>query len=84
MTYAPEHENELPNRSHQRRVGVSQAPCSASQRARTTENPQQPRDPQRYLLRLEERLLATFCRRLKARWDSKARLDLSGSLSRYS
>ena len=56
MTYAPEHEKELRNRSNRRRMGVSGAPCSASQQPRTTENPHHPRDPQRHLLRPKERL----------------------------
>src|SRR3712207_9365090 len=54
MTYAPEHETDLLNRSFRRRMGVFGAPCSGFQQARTTENPQQPRGPQRHFLRLEE------------------------------
>src|SRR5215212_5862305 len=46
-------------------MGASAAPCSASQQARTTENPQHPRDPQRHLLPPQERLrLASFTPRL--------------------
>src|SRR5215203_2541457 len=67
MTYAPEYEKQLLHRSHRHRMGVSGAPCSASQQARTTENPQQPRDPKRHLLRPQERLrLAAFAPRLPA------------------
>src|SRR5215208_3515664 len=70
MTYAPEYEKQLLHRSHRRRMGVSGAPCSASQQARTTENPQQPRDPKRHLLRPQERLrLAAFASRLPALGD---------------
>src|SRR5215218_9262402 len=66
MTYAPEYEKELLHRSHRRRMGVSGAPCSTSQQARTTENPQStPRDPQRHLLPPQERVrLAVFASRL--------------------
>jgi transposase len=71
MTYAPMHEKELRNRSFRRRMGVSGAPCSASQQAGTTENPHHPRDPQRYLLRLEERLpLAATSPRLRTPWET--------------
>ena len=58
MVYAPGHGKVLPNRSIRCRMGVSEAPCSGSQQARTTENPQHPRGgPQRrLLLRPEERL----------------------------
>src|SRR5215210_5751795 len=70
MTYAPGHGKELPNRSIRCRMGVSEAPCSGSHQARSTENPQHPRDPQRYLLRVEERLrLAAFAPRLPALGD---------------
>ncbi len=37
MTYAPEHEKLLLNRSHRRRMGAPGALWSASQQARTTE-----------------------------------------------
>ena len=56
MTYAPEHEKDLLDRSFRRRMGVFGAPCPGFQQARTTENPQQPRGPQCHFLRLEERL----------------------------
>ena len=70
MTYAPEHEKELLDRSHRRRMGASGTLCSASQQARTTENPQQPRDPQRHLIPSKERLrLAAFASRLPALGD---------------
>jgi len=43
MTYALTHEKELLNRPHRCRMGVSQVPSSASQQARTTQNPQSTR-----------------------------------------
>src|SRR5215203_4367317 len=71
MTYAPEHEKELLDRSHRRRMGASGTPCSASQQARTTANSQHPRDPQRYLLCFEERLpVAAFASRLRTPWET--------------
>ena len=61
MTYAPEHEKELLNRSHRCRMGVSQAPSSASQQAGTAQVIHSTRqDTQCGLLRPQERLsLAT-------------------------
>ena len=57
MTYAPEHEKELFDRPHRRRMGVHRATPSVSQQARTTEDPRYPRDPRRdLLLRPEKRL----------------------------
>src|ERR671916_2859699 len=42
-------------------MGVHQALCSGTQQARATENPRQPHNPRRHLLRLEEWLsLAAF------------------------
>jgi hypothetical protein len=42
-----------------------------SQKARTTENSQHPRDPQRYLLCFEERLpVAAFASRLRTPWET--------------
>lgn len=70
MTYAPEHEKKLPDGSIQRRMGIPRALRSGSQQARTTENPQQSRDPKRHLLRFEERLrLAAFAARLSVLGD---------------
>jgi transposase len=56
MTYAPEHEKELRNRSHRHRMGVPRTPHAASQQARTTEGTHLAPDPRRDLLRLEERM----------------------------
>jgi hypothetical protein len=56
MTYAPEHEKELFDRSHRRRMGGPQAPRSCSQQTRTTEDSQLTQDPRCSVLRLEERL----------------------------
>src|SRR5919107_3197621 len=56
MTYAPKHGKELFDRSLGRRVGMHRAPRSASQQARTTEDPRHPQDPRRDLLRAKERL----------------------------
>ena len=56
MTYAPEHEEELRDRSLRRRMVVFGAPCSHTQQARTTENSHHPPDPQRHLLRPQERM----------------------------
>src|SRR5215211_6607022 len=65
MTYAPEHEKELLNRSVRRRMGMSGAPCSHLQQAGTTEDSHHSRDPKGHLLHLEERLpLAAFAQRL--------------------
>src|SRR5215203_407263 len=51
-------------------MGVHRALCSGSQQARTTENPRHPHNPQRHILRLEERLsLAAFAPRLPAVGD---------------
>lgn len=70
MTYAPEHEKELLNRSIRRRMGMSKAPSSTSQQAGTTQAPQYSRDTQRCLLRLEERLpLAALTPRVSALGD---------------
>ena len=70
MTYAPEHQKELLNRPHRCRMGVSQVPSSASQQARTTQNPQHPRDTRRALLCAKERLsLATLAARVSALGD---------------
>src|SRR5215213_6946738 len=67
MTYAPEHEKELLNHSHRRRMGVPEAPCSGSQQAGTTENPHHPRDSKRHLLRPKERMsLGLMSRELSA------------------
>jgi hypothetical protein len=56
MTYAPEHGKELLNRSHRRSMGMSGAPCCGPQQTGTTEDSHHPRDLQRYLLHIEERL----------------------------
>src|SRR5918995_1763849 len=61
VTYAPAHEQELPNRSYRRRMGDPRAPRCGAQKAGTTEDPQPTRDPRRRLLRPQERLpLATL------------------------
>src|SRR3954447_24927501 len=71
MTYALGHEKELPNRSIRRRMGVPGVPCSGSRQARTTENPHQPRDPQRHLLRPQKRLpLEALAPRLRTPWET--------------
>jgi transposase len=53
MAYAPEHEKELPNRSHRRRMGSNRAPRSGARGARTTEDPRPAQDPRRrfYILK---------------------------------
>src|SRR5215218_3701880 len=55
-------------------MGVFGTPCSGFQQARTTETPQQPRRPQRCLLRTlrtKERLcLAAFAPRLRTPWET--------------
>jgi len=56
MTYAFGHGKELLHRSIRQRMGVARAPRSGAQQARTTENSQLSRDPQRYLLHPKERL----------------------------
>ena len=56
VTYAPEHEKELPNRSYRRRMGGPRAPRSGSQKAGTSQASQLKSDPRRRLLRPEERL----------------------------
>jgi hypothetical protein len=80
MTYAPEHEKELLNRSIRCRMGVSGAPYSGSQQARTTENPQHPRYPQRHLLHPQERLrLAALALRVPAlenRWTEMVIMEV--------
>jgi hypothetical protein len=68
MTYALTHEKELLNRPHRCRMGVSQVPSSASQQARTTQNPQHPQDTRRGLLCAKERLsLATLAASFRLR-----------------
>jgi hypothetical protein len=70
MTYAPEHEKRLLHRSRRCRMGVLGPLCSGSQQAGKTVNPHHPRDLQRYLLHLEERLrLAAFAPRLPTLGD---------------
>src|SRR5829696_5872146 len=70
MTYAPEHEKKLLNRSYRRRMEVPEAPCSGSQQAGTTENSHHPRDSKRHLLRPKERMsLAAVAPRLSALGD---------------
>ena len=56
MTYATEHEEELRDRSLRCRMVVIGALCSHTQQARTTENSHHPPDPQRHLLRPQERM----------------------------
>jgi putative transposase len=57
MAYAPNHEKVLFDRPHRRRMELPRAPPSASQQARTTEDPRHPPDPKRHLLlRPEKRL----------------------------
>src|SRR5215217_3213705 len=56
MTYASEHEKELLNRSHRRRMELLRASRPSAQGARTAEDSHDPRDPQRHLLRRKERL----------------------------
>src|ERR671910_1467543 len=56
MAYAPTHEKELSDRSHQRRMEGPRAPRSGRQQAGTTEDPPPTRDPRCRVLRLEERL----------------------------
>src|SRR5215213_4594370 len=56
MTYAPEHEKELLDRSHRRRMELPRASCPSAQGARTAEDPHYPRDPRRHLLHRKERL----------------------------
>ena len=52
-------------------MGVSQAPYSVSEQARTSENPQLSQDPRCNVLRLEERLsLAALAPRLRTSWES--------------
>ena len=71
MTYAPEHEQELPNRSYRRRMGGPRAPPSGSQKAGTTQDPQPTRDPKRRLLRPEQRLpLAALASGLRTPWET--------------
>jgi hypothetical protein len=71
VTYAPEHEQELPNRSYRRRMGGPRAPPSGSQKAGTTQDPQPTRDPKRRLLRPEERLpLAALASGLRTPWET--------------
>src|SRR5215212_940182 len=61
IAYALVHEKELPYQPHRRRMAVSQAPPPNPEKARAPKNPQLPRDPKRYFLRLEERLpMAAF------------------------
>ena len=70
MTYAREYEKELLHRPVRRRMGVPGASCPRPEQARTTEGPRRPRDPQRRLLRTQERLsLATLATRLPALGD---------------
>src|SRR5215213_1702425 len=70
MTYAPEHEKELLDRSIRRRMAVSRVPCRGSQQAWTAADPRQPHNPRRHLLCLEERLpLASAALRLPALGD---------------
>jgi hypothetical protein len=70
VTYAPEHEKELPNRSYRRRMGGPRAPRSGSQKAGTTQDPQ-PTHPRRRLLRAEERLpLAALASGLRTPWET--------------
>jgi hypothetical protein len=72
VTYAPEHERELPNRSYRRRMGDPRAPRSGSQKAGTTQDPQPTRYPRRrLLLRPEERLpLAALISGLRTPWET--------------
>jgi putative transposase len=71
MTYAPEHEKELLNRSVRRRMGLPKAPCSDSQQAWSPENPHRPRDFQRHLLHPQERVhLAATSPRLRTPWET--------------
>ena len=71
MTYAPEHEKELLNRSHRRRMELPRASCPSAQGARTTEGPHHPRDPRRHLLHRKERLsLEATSPRLRTPWET--------------
>src|SRR5215212_1904288 len=71
MTYAPEHEKELPHRSYRRRMEMPRAPRSGPQQAGTTEDPQPTHDSRCGVLRLEERLpLANAAPRVRTPWET--------------
>jgi putative transposase len=70
MTYAPEHEKELPDRPYRGRMEMPRAPRPGARGARTAEDPHHPRDPRCRLLRPQKRLpLAATSARLPALAD---------------
>jgi hypothetical protein len=67
VRYSNRYEKALPNGSFRRRMELHRASHAPSLGPRSTEDPQPPRDPKRYLLRVEKRLpVATTASRLSS------------------